>query len=116
MLTSPVTITIDGVAHSLSKINQDNFGSVFLKKADKLEIRLAIRHSYEKASAAGQYERHNMDLTYTVWDVDGKPSTTQSYQVLRSLRGNATKLSEDLTKALNVFSTANVSAVASWES
>lgn len=116
MLTSPITITIDGVAHSLSRINQDNFGSVYLKKAANLEIRMNIRHSYEKAGAFGQYERHNVDLTHTTWDGDGKATTTQSYQVIRALRGQAPKLAEDLTKALNAFSTANVGAVVAWES
>lgn len=116
MLTSPITVTIDGAAHSLSRINNDNFSSNYLKKATGLEIKLNIRHSYEKATAAGQYERHNVDLTYTTFDVDGKPTTTQSYQVFRALRGQATKLVEDVTKGLNAFSTANVTAIASWES
>lgn len=116
MLTSPITITIDGVAHSLSRINNDNFGSTYLKKAAGLEIRLVVRNSYEKSSAGVQYERHNMDLTHTTWDVDGKPTTTQTYMVSRCIRGIDTKVPADVAKAAFAFGTANVAAVLGWES
>lgn len=116
MLTSPITVTIDGVDHELSRINQDNFGAVYLKKAASLEIRMTIRHTYEKATALGQYERHNVDLQYTTFDVEGKPTTTQSYSVHRALRGSATKTLEDVIGGQSTFSIAHKADIASWES
>lgn len=116
MLTSPQTITIDGVDHSLSRINQDSFGSVYLKKATNAEYRLVIRHSYEKASATGQYERHNAELTVTTWDVDGKQTVVQSYAVIRKLRGTADDTSVDVNAGLNNWLNTNGTAIVGWES
>lgn len=116
MLTSPITVTIDGVAHSLSRINQDNYSSVYFKKAAGVEYKLVIRHSYEGKNGPSQYERHNVDLTVTTWDAEGTPSTVQAYMVFRSVRGTDAKGSEDVTKALSAFMTANVAAIAGWAS
>lgn len=116
LLTSPVVITIDGVAHSLSRINNDNFGSTYLKKAAGLEIRLNVRHSYEKAGVNGQYERHNIDLTHTTWDTEGKPTVTQVYEVIRPLRGTDGSLASKIAVGLNAFIATNGTAIVGWES
>lgn len=116
MLNSPITVTIDGTPHSLSRINQDNYGATYLKKGTNLEVRLNIRHSFEKATVNGQIERHNVDLQYTTFDADGKPSTTQVYAVLRDKRGGTVKLLEDVTEGLTGFLSANAGAIAAWES
>lgn len=116
MLTSPITITIDGTAHSLSRVNQDNFGSTYLKKAANLEIRLNIRHSYEKASVNGQYERHNVDLTYTTWDAEGNPTTIQVYEVLRPRRGTDGSMVVKCAAGLNGWLNTNATAIVGWES
>lgn len=116
MLTSPITVTIDGVAHSLSRINQDNFGATYLKKAANLEIRMNIRHSYEKATVAGQYERHNVDLQYTTFDAEGNPTTSQVYQVIRQKRGSDGVLLGDIVVGLNGFVDTNVTSIVAWES
>lgn len=116
MLTSPITITIDGVAHELSRKNNDNFGSTYLKKAAGLEIRLDIKNSYESKSAVGQMERHICDLQYTTWDVDGKATTIQTYTHLRNLRGTDPGDAANVAEGLAAFVTANAAAIASWES
>lgn len=116
MLTSPITITIDGVAHELSRINNDNFGSVYLKKATNLEIRLEIRNSYESKNASGQMERHIADLTYTSWDAEGFPTVTQTYQHIRTKRGSDPTVAVNVAKALDAFVTANADKMVNWES
>lgn len=116
MLSSPITITIDGTAHSLSRINQDNYGSVYLKRTSTLELRCSIRHSYEGKVGAGQFERHNVDLTQTTWDVDGKPVITQSYVVLRTPRNVDPDRLVKQTTGFDAFVTANAAAIAGWES
>jgi hypothetical protein len=116
MLTSPISITIAGTAHSLSRINNDNFGSTYLKKAAGLEIRLDIRNANESKSGTGQMERHIMDLQYTTWDVDGKPTTIQTYTHLRFQRGSDPVIASDVAKGLAASVTANIAAIANWES
>lgn len=116
MLTSPLTLTIDGVAHSLSRVNNDNFGSTYLKKASNLEIRLDIRNSFEGKSGSQQYERHVCDLQYTTWDVDGKPSTVQTYTHLRFLRGSDPVDGSNIAKGLAALVTAQIASIANWES
>lgn len=116
MLTSPISVTIDGVAHSLSRINQDNFSSVYLKKATGLEFRVTIRHSYEGKEGPGQMERHNVDLVHTTWDVDGNPVIRQSYHVIRNPRNLDPDGVADDTVGLNAFVTTNIAALVAWES
>lgn len=116
MLTSPITVTIDGTAHSLSRINQDNFGSVHFKKGADYEIRMTIRHSYEKATPEGQMERHNVDLLYTTFDALGKPQHTQVYSVVRSKRGADPVFVPKIALGQLAFATTNIAAITAWES
>lgn len=116
MLTSPIEVTIDSVAHNLSRINQDNYGATYLKKGDGFELRMAIRHSNEKATVSGQYERHNVDLQHVTFAEDGTPSTVQAYCVLRTKRGTDGSALVDLITALNTFVTANADEIVAWES
>lgn len=116
MLTSPINVTIGATTYALSKINQDNFGATYLKKTSTVEVRLNVRHSYEKANASGQYERHNLDLQYTTYDVDGNPVTTQSYAVVRARRSGDPVLEEDVGKALSATFTTLMPQLVAWES
>lgn len=116
MLTSPITITIDGVAHSLSRINNDNFGSVYLKKVSGLELRCNIRHSYEGKAGPSQFERHNVELVRTTWDANGNPIVTTCYVVMRNIRGSDPTIVAKDVAGLNAFVTANKDAIATWES
>lgn len=116
MLTSPISVTIGGTAHSLSRINQDNYSSVFFKKGTGYEIKMTIRHAYEGKSGVLQTERHVADLEYTTFDTDGKATLTQTYQHIRNVRGTEGTLAVDLAKALDVFVTANAAALVAWES
>lgn len=116
MLASPTTVTIDGVAHSLSRINQDNYSSLFLKKATNLEIQLRIYHSNEKSNADGQMQRHGADLTMTTWDSEGVPTVTQSYTVIRDKRGSNPEVPVDVVTGLNAWVTANAANLVAWES
>lgn len=115
MLSSPISITIDGTAHSLSRINQDNFSSVYFKKLTDRELRLTIRHSYEGKAGAGQMERHNVDLVDTIW-TDGIPAVRQTYHVIRTPRGVDPDGVADDTVGLNTFVSANIAAICGWES
>lgn len=116
MLTSPITVTIDGTAHSLSRINNDNYGSVYLKKATGLELKLNIRHTYEGKAGPAQFERHNVELVRTTWDTEGNPIVTSCYVVIRSLKSTDGSVAAKDVAGLNAFVTANKDALVAWES
>lgn len=115
MLTSPITVTIAGTAHSLSRINNDNFSSIYLKKWTDNELRLTVRHSYE-GKAPNQVERHNVDLIHTTFVADGNPIIRQVYTVIRNPRSAAVDEVSDATVGLNAWVTSNISALVAWES
>lgn len=115
MLTSPQTVTVDGVAHSLSKINQDNYSSLFFKKGTGFEIRMSVRHSLEKATANGQYERHNVDIQYITYTPEGLPKVDQAYTVFRTLRGNDGVALSNLLQGLMTWTGTNKTALVAWE-
>lgn len=120
MLASPITITIDGTGHSLSKIREDNFQSIFRKKAAGLQIDLNIRHSYEKAGVKGRTERHNVELVYTTYDEDGVPTSNSAYMVLRVPESvGATPVVNTATGLMAWLAASTYAAttsIASWES
>lgn len=115
MLSSPQIVTIDGTAHSLSRINQDNFGSVFIKKAAQLEIQMTIRHTKQGKDGVGQMERHNVELKKTTWDANGVPSVFTAYTVLISPRSADPDVTNKVALGLNTWVTANVAGIGSGE-
>jgi len=117
MLTSPISLVIGSNTHSFKRINQDNFGSVYLsKEITDVEARLTIRHAYEKATPLGTFERHNVDLQYSVFDADGKATLYQAYAVVRNLRGSDVAIAGDQIDALALFLAANDATLIDWES
>lgn len=116
-LSSPISITIDGTAHSLSRINgPDNFTAVFLKKALNLEIRLNIRHTYQGKAGPDQMERHNVELIKTTWDGEGNASVHTVYAVMISPRRADPDVTNEVAVGLNTWLSANVAAIGAWES
>lgn len=67
MFANTLTLTIDGVAKSLLRQNQDNFGSVYgFAAADGSEIiSLQIRHSVDKVKGVN-IRRHNVFIERTL--------------------------------------------------
>lgn len=120
MLTSPTTVTIAGTGHVLSKVREDNFQSVFRKKATNLQIDLNIRHTLEgKASDSDRVERHNAELVYTTWTA-GVPTSYSFYVVARIPQSlGATPVIDaaaGLMAWLTASTNANLTSVANWES
>lgn len=117
MLASPTTVTIDGTAHSLSKINQDNFGSTFRKIGTGFQYDLSIRHMTENAKlGAPKMDRHNVDLKYTTFDAEGKPTVYQVYAVLRTPQGADPTIVEKMSVGFNTWLTSNDGLIIGWES
>jgi hypothetical protein len=121
MLSNTITVTIAGTGHVLTKIQESNFASLFRKKAAGLQIDLNVRHSLEgKASEQNRMERHNAELIYTEFDVDGIPTTHSSYVVIRTPQALGATPGVDLSAALYAALTASTNAllvsITSWES
>jgi hypothetical protein len=117
MLTSPITVTIDGVAHNLSRVRDGDYNSTYLKKGTGFELQLDIRHSWEgKVSDQPQIERHNVELTRRTFNVDGSTTVTSTYTVIRSARGADVAAAVKDATGLNAFVTANATAIVSLES
>lgn len=119
MLPSPLTVAIAGTNHSLVRINQDNFGSVYLKKDANSEIRLQVRHSLEKSRPGEpQYERHNVDLSIRTFPtvVGGRETLQQSYVVIRTPRGSTVSQADEVLKGLNALMATHSAAVIGWSS
>jgi hypothetical protein len=125
-ITSPIAITIGAQAYSLTKKNQDNYGSVWLDKTTVpgTEVKLELKHAYEgkpknQVFGAGykqiQTERHIADLTVTVFDVDGFPTVTQSYTHIRNQRGAVVGAVGDVAQALSAFITSKADDLAAWD-
>lgn len=129
MLSNSLTVTIGTQAYTVKRVNQDNFGSVFLDKATVAgtEVKLTIRNSYEGVQTSPlasnslairrkQMQRTIIDLEVTKFDADGFPTIVQSYQHVRSPRGANVAEVADVAQALDAFVTANADALVAWES
>lgn len=115
MLTSPQTVTIDGVAHSLVRVNQDNGGSVFRKKVAGLELQLTLRNSTVGKAGPGLQVRHNVELRRTTWDANNNPIISTNYIVMQSLDSADPSVSAKDGAGLWAWCTTNKDAIAIGE-
>ncbi len=66
MFANTLTLTIDGVAKTLNRINQDNYGSEYLFRSATESIRMLIRHSVDRP-AGDVINRHNVYVEKIVY-------------------------------------------------
>jgi len=80
------TFTVNSVAKVLKRINQDNYGSEYLLRDSVEEYRMLIRHQLEAPRAgAERFDRHNVELTHTVFATSTDPVIIrQLYIVVRN--------------------------------
>lgn len=125
-LTSPMAITIGAQAYSLTKKNQDNFGSTWMDNTTVpgTEVKINIRNSDEgkaKVSPSGaglvsvQFERHVIDLTVTTTDEAGFRNVVQSYTHIRNRKGAGVGAVADVAQALSAYVTTNADALVAWD-
>lgn len=89
MFANTLTLTIDTVARTLLRINQDNYGSEYSFKDSVEEISLKIRHSTDgKGDLLAN--RHNVFVERTVY---ATPTVSEKYWsatvTLRDRRGSS---------------------------
>jgi hypothetical protein len=116
-ISSPISISLNGTAYSLPRINQDSFGSEYLYRGATFELRVKIRHSKEKVNADGiVIDRHNVELTQTVYPAAGVPAIIrQGYAVLRNGSADDATNSSYLYQGLVDFLTdSNLGDLINW--
>lgn len=93
MFANTLTLTIGGTGRTLTRVNQDNFGSAY-KFVDGVElITMAIRHGVDKV-AGKTIDRHNVFVERTVF---ATPTATEKYySVTATLRAGRDSIPADL--------------------
>lgn len=106
-IVNPATITVNGDALSLVKINQDSYGSEYLYRTTTYEVRLKIRHSKSKPNLDGiRTDNHNVEVTQTVYPVGDVPAIVRkAFVVFQNAEGDtaadASYLDQGLVDYLN---------------
>lgn len=95
MFANTLTLTIDGVAKTLLRNNQDNFGSFYEFRDGTEHITMQIRHSTDKL-VTGDVLRHNVYIERTIF---ATPTVDEKYfSTTVTLRGRRTSAPDDLLK------------------
>ena len=121
MFADPVTITINSVAKTLTRINQDGYSSEYLLREADSELRLKIRNTQylDKTRGGKTVHRHAIDLTQTVYPVSPAtvPVIRKAYAVFEN------EASDPVTNALNFdlgmtgfLTSGNITKVINFES
>lgn len=122
-IADPAVVTINSVAKSLNRINQDGYSSEYLLRSATNEYRLNVRNTSRTDRQRGvTIDRHNVELVETVFPV--APSTTsivrKVYVVIENQQGDTLTDPVNVTLGLLAFlsasSGANVTKMMNQES
>lgn len=113
MFADPTTVTIDGDANALVRINQDQYSSEYLLRSTEDEKRLRIRNtSYLDRKRNVTIDRHNVELTQTIFPV--APATLSCvrkvYIVLENQQGDTLEDPVNIAAGLFAWLTASTNA------
>jgi len=117
-IPNPLVITVNTVAKNLPRINQDSYGSEYYLEEAAQSYRVKIRHSKEGIQKNGvQFDRHNVELTRTVFASGGVPEYSYTtYVVLRNDKQVSANDLGFLQGALNgLLTTGFVSDLKGWQ-
>jgi len=123
MFADPTTVTINGGAKALVRINQDQYSSEYLLRSATDEYRLRIRNtSYFHKDRKVTIDRHNVELAHTVFPV--APATTsfirRVYTVIENQQGDTlvdpTYVAAGLYAWLTASTNANITKLMNLES
>lgn len=119
MFDNTITMTIDGSARILTRVNQDKFASSYRYRSPDLGLDLNIRH--QDRLVPGQTvrtDRHNVELVATTYPVGLSPVTRKAYIVIENLNNADPTAVDDLPVALaaGFMTVAQVARLVNWES
>jgi hypothetical protein len=118
MFGNTLVLTIGGVATTLVKINQDNYGSEYLFKDAVTQVTARIRHTQTSSKNSPKRDRHNVEVVRIIFADGDEPEETQkAYFVMEQIPSD---LSIALMSALATWalasSGANLTSLVGWES
>lgn len=123
MFADPAVITINGVAKSLQRINQDGYSSEYLLRTATEEFRLKVRNSPRMDKSRNvTIDRHNIDLTHTVFPVSPSLLSTirKTYVVVENQQGDTLTdpvlVASGLLAYLTASTNANLTKMMNYES
>jgi hypothetical protein len=119
-LSNTIDVDINSVTKTLVKINNDNYGSHYRLNEATQRFDLKIRHSTEKPRNGVVMDRHNVELTQTIFatDPDEEDTVIQSYAVLRNVMNDVSaNLTYNATGLADLLKTADfITDVQAWQS
>lgn len=113
MFADPAVITVNGVAKSLTRINQDGYSSEYLLRNATEEFRLRTRNSsYRKKGDSVLTDRHNVEFIHTVFPVAPATRSTvrKTYAVIENEQGDTLADPINVASAMFTFLTASTNA------
>jgi len=120
MIGDTLSVTLDGTAYVLNKINQDNFTARYYLNVGSKELTFNIRHAWEtaKAGQARPFERHQCEFIYTelgaTADLD---KTYTASTVIRLQKAASPDMAEKVALTLcGTLSAVLVDKVVGWQS
>lgn len=119
MFADPFVVTVNSVAKNLVRINQDQYSSEYLLRSATDEFRLKVRNStYTPRGSTLKIDRHNVDLTQTVFATATTPAYTRKmYVVIENQQGDT--LTDPRNVALGlaaVLTSGNIDKLMNFES
>lgn len=85
MFANTLTITISGTPHVLTRVNQDNFGSLYRKKTATDVMTLQFRNNTDK-SGGKEHDRHNMFFEHRVYQTPTEAEKLYTVSTVYRLR------------------------------
>jgi hypothetical protein len=111
MLPNTLTLTINSVAKVLTRVNQDNYGSVYKLTSPTERFVMRIRHTSQTLKS-GVFDQHNILVEWT--KIPTAPATPLVLTASISLRGQFGSDPADLdnlSDALGVLFAANLASI-----
>nr|UHM27620.1 MAG: hypothetical protein FLV2_gp2 [Fushun levivirus 2] len=118
MFADPSTVTINGVAKALVRINQDSYGSEYFLREATQEFRMKIRNTSYTNAAGQTIDRHNIEFTQTIYaTLTAAAIVRKSYIVIENIRSDT---DAGLLQTLNGFvafiTSGNIQKLLNYES
>ncbi len=114
----PITVTINAVAKTLVKINQDKYSSEYFRRETDREFTLRIQQKSINSNGR-KLDRHSVELTETIYPTEALPEGIfrKSYVVIDNLRTDAgTDLGKTVVGLMGFITEANVAKLVNYES
>nr|UJQ85442.1 MAG: hypothetical protein 2 [Leviviridae sp.] len=120
MFSDTLVVTIDGVANTLVRVNQDAYSSEYRLKGVGGEFTMRIRNTSYKDKVRGvTVDRHNFELIKLIYPVAPAvtPEIRKVYAVFENdASANLTNSAKHTVGSLAFLTEANVTKMLNWES